>query len=141
MIKAKFFILVSLLASVSLTAFADTPAPSLTLGSLSKLRIESIKNAQPQIIPDLAGVIDSYLHNPYRAVTAGFRHTCGLREDRSIVCWGWNEYEQTTVPAGAYTQVAAGGYHTCGLREDGSIACWGWNDDNQTTLPPLLLQY
>jgi|GEM_PF-6496165 len=62
-------------------------------------------------------------------------HTCGLRPDGSVVCWGWNDYDQATPPGGSFTQVSAGGAHTCGLRSDRSVECWGWNDSGQATPP------
>jgi alpha-tubulin suppressor-like RCC1 family protein/pimeloyl-ACP methyl ester carboxylesterase len=62
-------------------------------------------------------------------------HTCGLRPDGSVVCWGWNDYDQATPPGGSFAQVSAGGAHTCGLRSDGSVECWGWNDSGQATPP------
>ena len=31
-------------------------------------------------------------------VSAGSAHTCGVRRDGSVVCWGWDEYGQATPP-------------------------------------------
>jgi Regulator of chromosome condensation (RCC1) repeat len=66
----------------------------------------------------------------YKQITAGYYHTCGLKTDGSAICWGWNNYGQTTVPAGTFTQLSAGGYHTCGLKSDGSAVCWGAGKTN-----------
>ena len=76
--------------------------------------------------------------NPFIAVSAGGRHTCGLRESGDIECWGssgtlrWDEETETwedvplpDAPAGSFTAVSAGSRHTCGLRESGDIECWG----------------
>jgi hypothetical protein len=71
-------------------------------------------------------------------VSAGPGHTCGLKTDGSVACWGLDNYGQSTPPAhsaGAFAQVSAGGYHTCGLKTDGSVACWGDNGDGQSTPP------
>ena len=61
----------------------------------------------------------------FTAVSTGDRHSCALRSDGSVVCWGWNEYGQATPPAGSFTAVSTGGAHSCALRSDGSVVCWG----------------
>ena len=35
-------------------------------------------------------------------------HTCGLKTDGTLACWGDNGFGQSTPPAGTFTQVAAG---------------------------------
>ena len=68
-------------------------------------------------------------------ITAGYRHTCALRDDGAARCWGNNEYEQANPPSDAFAAITAGGLHTCGLRAEGSAQCWGNNDDGQTSPP------
>ena len=75
-------------------------------------------------------------------VSAGGRHTCAL-DDTGVVCWGYNEHGQTTVPTLTDpTQVSAGGDHTCallalrylfGLRGDALIAGVIASDATRTT--------
>ena len=62
-------------------------------------------------------------------------HSCGLRTDRTIQCWGHNGLGQTNGRDGQFTAVAAGGRHSCGLRTDGAIQCWGSNSSRQTNAP------
>ncbi len=78
-------------------------------------------------------------------VSAGTRHSCGIRSDGTAWCWGWNRYGQvgdgTTVrhrlvpvqvgTATDWATVSANGYHTCGTRTDGTAWCWGDNDRGQ----------
>ncbi len=71
----------------------------------------------------------------YTAVSAGSLHSCGLKVDQSIACWGSNSDGQTTVPEGSYTAVSAGGSHTCAVRLDHTVACWGRNTEEQTNVP------
>jgi hypothetical protein len=69
-------------------------------------------------------------------LAAGEYHTCALKTDGSLACWGRDNYGQSTPPAGTdYAQVAAGLYHTCAVKTDGSLACWGYNNYGQSTPP------
>ena len=61
------------------------------------------------------------------SVSAGERHTCGVKADGSVECWGSNSGGQATPSDGSFVSVSAGGHHTCGLKTDGSIDCWGSN--------------
>jgi hypothetical protein len=62
-------------------------------------------------------------------------HTCGIRADGTLACWGDDASGQIDAPAGAFTQLSAGLLHTCALRTDGTIACWGRNDDGRASPP------
>ena len=71
----------------------------------------------------------------YTAVSAGGHHTCAIRGDRAIVCWGLNDDGQTDAPAGSFTAVSAGAAHACALRTGGAIVCWGSDAHGQATAP------
>ena len=73
--------------------------------------------------------------NTFTAITAGSGHSCGLRADDTIECWGWNEYGQVGAPAGTFTAITAGEGHSCGLRADSTITCWGYNEGGQADTP------
>ena len=59
------------------------------------------------------------------SVSAGSYHTCGMRSDGSVACWGRNKSGEAAPPAGSFVSVSAGWGYTCGVRSDGSVACWG----------------
>ena len=59
------------------------------------------------------------------AVDAGDGHTCGIKVDHTVACWGDDRYGESTLPEGTFSQVSAGTRHTCGVRADGRVACWG----------------
>jgi len=86
--------------------------------------------------------------NDWKLVTTGKHHTCALKEDSTLWCWGSNESGQlglgvhngTSVPekvGGMYTwfSVNAGKYHTCAISTDGTLLCWGSNSRCQTGVP------
>jgi len=54
-------------------------------------------------------------------VSAGDRHTCGIKVDQTISCWGHMRFS----PPGLFQQLSVGGHHTCGLRREGTAVCWG----------------
>src|SRR5690606_5531432 len=80
-------------------------------------------------------------------------HTCALLEDKSVTCWGSNEYGQIgngaqaelSAPAavsglGNVVSVAAGTYHTCALDDVGTAHCWGRGDHGRLGLGDEELQ-
>ncbi len=73
-------------------------------------------------------------------VAAGGRHTCQLRSNGTLWCWGANFYGQLGAgdhvsgptprqvgTATTWQQVSTGGMHTCAVRETGTLWCWGLN--------------
>ena len=71
----------------------------------------------------------------FEAVTTSREHSCGLRTDDTIVCWGYNDWGQADAPGGRFKAVSAGGGHSCGLRTDDTIVCWGDSRFGQADAP------
>ena len=71
----------------------------------------------------------------FKAVSAGGDHSCGIRTDNTITCWGRNQWGQTNTPAGSFKAVSAGGYHICALRTDNTITCWGHPNHGRANAP------
>jgi alpha-tubulin suppressor-like RCC1 family protein len=82
--------------------------------------------------PPLPEQIDSVL---VESISAGGFHTCEVKSDGTLACWGYNSYGQSSPPDGTFTQVSAGNEYTCGLKSDGTLACWG-NDGYGQSSPP-----
>ena len=61
----------------------------------------------------------------HTTISAGLFHTCGLREDNTVACWGNDDFAQSSPPSGIFQTVSTGRFHTCGLMEDNTVACWG----------------
>ena len=57
-------------------------------------------------------------------VTAGESHTCLLKPDGGVACWGGYGAD-VSPPAGPFTSISVAGSRTCGLKQDRSIVCWG----------------
>ena len=61
----------------------------------------------------------------YESISSGRLHTCGVRLDGTIGCFGSNGRGQSSPPEGEFLSVSAGGGHTCGVKADGMVVCWG----------------
>jgi alpha-tubulin suppressor-like RCC1 family protein len=70
-------------------------------------------------------------------IRAGGYHTCGLKTDGRVVCWGRNDLGEATVPAGlaSVAQLSTGEDHTCALKTDGTVVCWGYNFYGEASVP------
>jgi hypothetical protein len=71
----------------------------------------------------------------YKEVRAGISHTCAVRSDGTVRCWGYDVDGRSTAPSGTFTGVAASSAHSCGVRTDLTIACWGTNTEGQIGVP------
>ena len=76
-------------------------------------------------------------------IASGRAHTCAVRNDGTVICWGANEYGQlghnvalipgqtpiaVNIGAGrSAKRVVAGDDVTCALRDDATVVCWGQN--------------
>ncbi|MCX6389749.1 MAG: hypothetical protein NT122_03810 [Solirubrobacterales bacterium] len=72
-----------------------------------------------------------------KQITAGINHTCAIKTDDTVTCWGRSDSGQTTVPTdlGTVKQITAGGIHTCAVKTDDTATCWGRNGDGQASVP------
>ena len=58
-------------------------------------------------------------------VAVGAYHSCVVRANSTITCWGRNDRGQINTPSGQFSAVSAAGDQSCGLQTDGTIGCWG----------------
>ncbi|HOW51512.1 MAG TPA: hypothetical protein PLV42_05645 [bacterium] len=91
---------------------------------------------------------------PWITVAAGTLHTCGLKSDGRLYCWGNNsngalgvgDTEPRNIPTPVtgdlrWRLIAAGNGHTCAVTTDEKLYCWGLNDAAQTGGGPLWTVY
>jgi len=78
------------------------------------------------------------------AVACGYEHSCAIKSDQTVTCWGGNSYGElgnglTTdshVPVVTMTvanaiEIEAQGLYTCALQADQNVYCWGYNGDGE----------
>jgi alpha-tubulin suppressor-like RCC1 family protein len=80
---------------------------------------------------------------PDPTVALGRKHSCALRDDGMVACWGTNAVAQLgdgTAPMDhpiptdngvTAIDVAAGEFHSCALLPGGGVTCWGDNVNGQ----------
>ena len=89
------------------------------------------------------------LPGPWLTVSAGGTHTCAIKQNHTLWCWGANnlgqlglgtltvpQYQPVQVGSQAdWASVSAGDTHTCALKTNGARYCWGDNSYGQLGLP------
>ena len=101
--------------------------------------------------PAAAGAVDIGAGRRAIAISAGDFHTCVIRDDGTLLCWGFGSGGQlgrgTTTDVGddetpaaagplnlgghAARAVSGGKGHTCAILDDGTARCWGFGADGR----------
>ena len=97
--------------------------------------------------PASVGPVDLGPGHTAVAISAGGAHTCAIRNDASVLCWGFGfdgqlgygntqdlgyastpgSHAPVDLGAGHTAKaIAAGGLHTCAILDDASVRCWGF---------------
>jgi alpha-tubulin suppressor-like RCC1 family protein len=85
----------------------------------------------------------------FREVAAGQHHTCAIRGEGELYCWGSNEFLELgigrdmlddarvafePVRVGVdddWATVGVGWFHSCAIKRSGALYCWGRSDEGQ----------
>ena len=82
------------------------------------------------------------------SVACGYYHTCAIRDDGRVWCWGSNDNGRlgmgsaggsSAAPVGPLDlgsgrtakAICAGSYYSCAILDDGTVKCWGSNGNGQ----------
>lgn len=87
--------------------------------------------------PDDAA-IDAAIATGWKAVAASYNHTCGIRADDTVWCWGGNDSQEIGIasPAGIvleptkvgdrrFVTISSRYLHTCAIDVEQALWCWG----------------
>ena len=99
------------------------PAVSVTRGQMASFLASALS------------LIESPASSRFIAIDAGSEHTCGLRGDSRVVCWGQNSQGQADAPEGEFLAVSAGRDHSCAIGTDRTVTCWGADFLGQSDVP------
>jgi alpha-tubulin suppressor-like RCC1 family protein len=95
--------------------------------------------------PVQTGCLDGTCPDDWVAIGPGGFHTCAIREEGALWCWGGNLFgnlgigrtggdlptPQAVRPDERWRAVAGGEAHGCAIRDDGALFCWGQNVSGQ----------
>ena len=101
--------------------------------------------------PASVGPVDIGAGYAATAISSGDYHTCVIRNDGSVLCWGFggdgrlgygntNNVGDVQTPGSvgpvelggqAAKAITAGGGHTCAILDDGTVRCWGFGGDGE----------
>ena len=83
---------------------------------------------------DANGAVKYPTSDWFYQVSAGEKHTCGLRRDKSLYCFGDAITPLNETPEGNdFNHVTSGSHYSCAIRESGAMECWGRHTTTQST--------
>ncbi|MCG9967266.1 cadherin-like beta sandwich domain-containing protein [Pelotomaculum terephthalicicum JT] len=114
-----------------------------------------VKSDQEPVVLNMDGTVKAYdssyqnsplvnvpagLNNVKAIATRGSSNAIALKEDGTVLIWGYNDDNQCAVPDGVrdVIAIAASQYCFLALKADGTVAAWGDNRYGQCDVPPNL---
>src|SRR5438128_1309871 len=100
--------------------------------------------AAADVRPAERGSVTAPTAGAFSSVAAGYGHTCAIRTDGTLWCWGSNYSGELgdgtntshTTPARVgdattWASIDGGTSYNCAVRTDGTLWCWGSNSRGQ----------
>ena len=115
--------------------------------SVAVVAVSAALLTAPEPVIAAGDVAPQHTGRVWQTVAAGAFHTCGVRLDHTLWCWGYNAQGQlglgdttfrfTPTRVGSATDwasVSTGYFHSCGVKVDHTLWCWGYNEYRQLGL-------
>jgi hypothetical protein len=114
-----------------------------TLGPASVITWGDNYSGQSTVPPELTNVV---------GIAGGRYHSLALKNDSTVIAWGWNNYSgpdffasqlnsnlaNVPAPLTNVVTIASGAYYDMALKTDGTVVAWGYNGFGETNTPPGL---
>jgi len=83
---------------------------------------------------------ETMITGTYVSLSASQHHSCGVRDDGTLWCWGGNEHSELGVPSADlprsgvpvqvglesdWAEASVGWFHSCARKQNGVLFCWG----------------
>ncbi len=139
-------------ASFSCAILAGGQVSCWGYGGEGELGLPGLSTVGATDTPASVGPVDLGAGDTATAISSGSYHTCAIRQDGSVLCWGYGgngrlgygntaDVGATQAPgaAGAVdlgpglsaTAISAGDGFTCAIVDNGSVRCWGYGSEGQ----------
>jgi len=124
---------------------ADSGFLAVEIVASTQFRL-SCSFADGQVESRVVDVVAMVPDKDWGTLAAGALHTCGVKTDGRLFCWGYgangqlgadmsNGVRDSIVQEGTastdWVSVSAGKAHTCGVKANGKLFCWGKNNHGQ----------
>ena len=72
------------------------------------------------------------------AISAGIDHSCAIDTIGTALCWGRDDYDQSSALSVPLTAIGTGDRYNCAVDPDGDVLCWGRNISGESVPPANL---
>lgn len=126
--------------------FTEVPNASLSLGAIYKVVVSVSDDGFANEVTTWS--LRAITNSTWRSIGLGANFSCGIRGDRSLWCWGMNNFRQlgagstsafsaTPLRVGSsfdWDTVSSSYSHSCARKVDRTLWCWGYNDNGELGL-------